>query len=510
MYNKRSFWKILALFFIPILLALLASQFAAIPWAQRLLNQKLDELQQDQIARQNELKLSLREQVSQFSFNCGETDMALLRNPRFYNDHVRIQGLWLSSGKGCSSLGPDVPAQDLGLSANFFSDLKEQQNGVSATLDKFNTEQELIAFYHLKGHTIYWVFNNSWAHRILATPCEGCFLFEFSARGDAPTSPIFSRGDRAIKLASDPLTSSTDDPTHMFSQMLWGGDKLIQYAKRQITLIGAGAGALIGLLLVIAYWLRHNHLGSLKNLLEIGLAQREFIPFYQPVVDSRSGQVIGFEALLRWQKGKELVSPHVFIDYAEECGLIMPMTEQLLEQVLEDLDKLGEKRWISINLVAAHIDQPVLRTWLEQQQWPNPERLAFELTERTPITDINHAAQEISELQKHGYHCKLDDFGTGYGGFAYLQQLGIHQIKIDKMFVDTIGTTDLKRSVLDAIIASGHGANMEMIAEGVESQEQADYLQARGVHLIQGYVYSKPLPLAQLLPWLTARRQHQL
>lgn len=111
---------------------------------------------------------------------------------------------------------------------------------------------------------------------------------------------------------------------------------------------------------------------------------------------------------------------------------------------------------------------------------------------------------EIAALQERGYHFKLDDFGTGYGGFAYLQRLGIRQIKIDKMFVDTIGTDDLKRSVLDATIAFGLKSGMEMIAEGVETQEQVDYLYRHGVHLIQGYVYAKPMPLSKLKIWLMA------
>jgi len=154
--------------------------------------------------------------------------------------------------------------------------------------------------------------------------------------------------------------------------------------------------------------------------------------------------------------------------------------------------------------VAGHIEQPRLRTQLQRHGWPSPARLTFELTERDPIKHIQGAMAEIAALQERGYHFKLDDFGTGYGGFAYLQRLGIRQIKIDKMFVDTIGTDDLKRSVLDATIAFGLKSGMEMIAEGVETQEQVDYLHRHGVHLIQGYVYAKPMPLSKLKIWLMA------
>ena len=183
------------------------------------------------------------------------------------------------------------------------------------------------------------------------------------------------------------------------------------------------------------------------------------------------------------------------------------MTEQLLEQVITDLPQLAPEQWVSVNLVAAHIEQPLLRTLLAHSQNPSPARLTFELTERKPILDIKAATEEITLLQQMGYHFKLDDFGTGYGGFAYLQSLGIRQIKIDKMFVDTIGTNDLKRSVLDAIIVFGRESGMEMIAEGVESQLQVDYLSQHGVYLIQGYFFGKPMPLKILTHW---QREWQL
>ncbi|WP_244248698.1 EAL domain-containing protein, partial [Vibrio fluvialis] len=103
---------------------------------------------------------------------------------------------------------------------------------------------------------------------------------------------------------------------------------------------------------------------------------------------------------------------------------------------------------------------------------------------------------------QHGYQFKIDDFGTGYGGFSYLQKLQIDSIKIDKMFIDTIETTDVKRNILDSIIASARETDIEVIAEGVETQKQVEYLTQRGVYLIQGFVYFKPMPLAQVLQHL--------
>ncbi|MGL4504723.1 MAG: EAL domain-containing protein, partial [Aeromonas sobria] len=294
---------------------------------------------------------------------------------------------------------------------------------------------------------------------------------------------------------------SFSDPDTRTQQTIWAGQALEQYAEGKIRLNSLLVGITLGLVLVAAYWLMRNYRRSLKALLQAGLVRREFVPFYQPVVDSRSKRVVGYEALLRWQRGNELIPPGSFIDYAEEQGLILPMTEQLLEQVISDLPLLAPEQWVSVNLVATHIEQPLLRQLLATHHNPSPDQLNFELTERKPIHDIKAATEEITLLQQMGYHFKLDDFGTGYGGFAYLQSLGIRQIKIDKMFVDTIGTNDLKRSVLDAIIAFGRESGMEMIAEGVETQQQVDYLSQHGVYLIQGYVFGKPMPLKMLPRW---------
>ena len=115
------------------------------------------------------------------------------------------------------------------------------------------------------------------------------------------------------------------------------------------------------------------------------MIRKEFIPLYQPIVDARTHQVVGFEALLRWQRGNELIPSGTFIEYAEEQGLILPMTEQLLEQVITDLPQLAPEQWVSVNLVAAHIEQPLLRSLLAHSQNPSPTRLTFELTERKPI-----------------------------------------------------------------------------------------------------------------------------
>ncbi|MDD9225822.1 EAL domain-containing protein [Aeromonas hydrophila] len=497
-------WLTLLLFCLPLLASLPISQLLGGPLAHQLLQDKKMEVETALAERHRLLDNNIRHQLTRFQFDCGRQDMALLRDPRYYNSHIRIQGILLAAGGGCSSLGLDLPftPAELPPYAN------QEQFGIAATQARFHTEQELVAYYRTGGNIVYWVLNNSWSHALLQTPCSNCFYLEFGQQQPGASSPIFPRGDSSIKQEEGSQSLSFFDPNQEIRQTLWAGRALEHYAQQQARHDGLWLGAAVGTLLVAAYWGLRNYRRSLKGLLQAGLARREFVPFYQPVIDSRSQQVVGFEALLRWQRGGGLIPPGAFIDYAEEQQLILPMTSQLLERVIADLPRLAPGQWVSVNIVAAHLEHPHLRNLLLQHGWHSPAQLTFELTERKPITDIKTAVIEITALQQQGYHFKLDDFGTGYGGFAYLQRLGIRQIKIDKMFVDTIGTDDLKRSVLDATIAFGRESGMEMIAEGVERQEQVDYLQKHGVHLIQGYVYAPPMALTKLKIWLLAWYQN--
>ncbi|MFB2865401.1 EAL domain-containing protein [Aeromonas sp. MdU4] len=493
----RPLWNSLLLFIVPIIIGQLLAPWQSTQMAYHLLQQKVTEIKMATEERNHELDIALSSQLAKFDFNCGANDMALLRDPRFYSTHIRLQGLELASGKSCSSLGLGIPL----IHELNHDELPASKYGLTATTARFNTEQEVVAYARVGDNLAYWVLDNSWSHQLIQHSCTNCFYLEFTQRHQGMAPTLFPRGDRSIKTENSNYSQSFLDQRQLIKQTVWAGKALKEYALQQVKRYGLWIGIAVGCLLNAIYWLLRSYRRSLKGLLQTGLEHREFIPFYQPVVDTRSHQVVGFEALLRWQRGSELIPPNTFIDYAEEQQLILPMTEQLLQQVINDLPLLAPEQWVSVNVVAAHIEQPLLRTLLSDCHHPAPTRLTFELTERKPILDIQAATREITLLQQLGYHFKLDDFGTGYGGFAYLQSLGIRQIKIDKMFVDTIGTHDLKRSVLDAIIAFGRKSGMEMIAEGVETQEQADYLHQQGVYLIQGYVFGKPMSLTELADW---------
>lgn len=234
--------------------------------------------------------------------------------------------------------------------------------------------------------------------------------------------------------------------------------------------------------------------------LERAIAAGQLKPRYQPVVNLQTGRIAGCEVLIRWEKPDgEIVSPGAFIEYAEMSGLAIPMTLSLMEQVREDLEKLCHEQpylKVSINLfeghfrdgtivedVAAIFDGSALRF----------DQLVFEITERQPLEDKNNANATIAALHRLGCRVALDDAGTGHSNLAFMQHLGIDIIKIDKVFIDLIKQRTDDVPVVDALISMGQQLKVDIIAEGVETEEQALYLRAKGVVFAQGYLFAKPL-----------------
>ncbi|NOI25981.1 EAL domain-containing protein [Vibrio mediterranei] len=245
-----------------------------------------------------------------------------------------------------------------------------------------------------------------------------------------------------------------------------------------------------------------------RNQLKLNLEHSKFIPYYQPIVDSRTNEVLGAEVLIRVrQPDGSLVHPHQFITEAEESGLIIPITYQLIEKVLIDLTKLdwdSSRKFVSINVVPELLvnDKLCNRIVALCSFYKVPTSLInLEITERLKIPDLDRVKGPLNNFRKQGINIKLDDVGTGYGGFRYIQELDIDSIKIDKMFVDSICDPRIKCNVLDAIIAFIKTSGLEAIAEGVENVEQLEYLSQNGIYNIQGYIYAKPMAFVDFKYW---------
>jgi sensor c-di-GMP phosphodiesterase-like protein len=342
--------------------------------------------------------------------------------------------------------------------------------------------------------------------------CKACVSFEFLVKAEPKV-------DMESPPASGPsVISYTVQKTRLNTQMKFTLHATQEYLDafsfpgRLLSLaIAAALGLAIGLALY-SYLKRHT---STAFLIERGLKRNEFLPYYQPIVDSRDGSVLGAEALVRWQtKGQKLVPPGQFIPFAEENHFIEPITDQLEKKVLDDIKRFGwqdSNRFVSINAVAEQItDSPFCEKLLRRLAEKNipPKNISVEITERHQFSDLDRGRAALQRLVDAGVEIKLDDAGTGFGGFSYVQELPITTLKIDKMFIDTLRQekqADPKRAVLQAIIDFAKAANLHIIAEGVETEEQVSHLSLAGVFAIQGFVYSQPMPAEEFIRWMNAR-----
>lgn len=267
---------------------------------------------------------------------------------------------------------------------------------------------------------------------------------------------------------------------------------------------------LLGLLGVLAgagsYWLQARSSSpsvELRRALQAG----EFVPYFQPLVRNGSQQWIGAEVLMRWQHPREgLVRPDLFIPLAESSGLIVPMTNDLMRRTAQLLapvaDRLGEGFHVGINISAAHCHSLDLldecRAFLDAFV-PGQVVLVLELTERELLEPDAVTDQLFAELHEMGVRIALDDFGTGHSSLSYLHKLKVDYLKIDQSFVAMIGKDALSPHILDSVIELCTKLHLEVVAEGVETEEQLRYLAGRQVDYLQGYLFAKPLPAEEFL-----------
>lgn len=251
--------------------------------------------------------------------------------------------------------------------------------------------------------------------------------------------------------------------------------------------------------------------------LERAIADGEIRPYYQPVIDLRSGTLAGCEVLCRWEKRSgEVVQPGLFIEYAETSGLAIPMTVSLMQQVARDLGELNRDvpgLKVSINLFEGHFRDNRIVEDVHTIFGASSlafRQLVFEITERSPLDKHPHTKSVIAGLHALGSKLAMDDAGTGHSNLAYMQTLGVDIIKIDRVFVDMIKSGVQQVPVLDGLINMSRELDTEVIAEGVETEEQAIYLRARGVVMAQGYLFAPPLKAKAYCNFARAVNAHLL
>ncbi|WP_460134471.1 putative bifunctional diguanylate cyclase/phosphodiesterase [Pseudomonas sp. S1_E04] len=249
---------------------------------------------------------------------------------------------------------------------------------------------------------------------------------------------------------------------------------------------------------------------ELEKDLRDALSREQFHLVYQPQISYRNHQVVGVEALIRWQHPEHgLVPPDLFIPLAEQNGTIIPIGEWVLDQACRQLREWHDQGFtdlrMAVNLSTVqlhHSELPRVVNNLMQIYRLPPRSLELEVTETGLMEDISTAAQHLLSLRRSGALIAIDDFGTGYSSLSYLKSLPLDKIKIDKSFVQDLLDDDDDATIVRAIIQLGKSLGMQVIAEGVETLEQEAYIIAEGCHEGQGYYYSKPLQARELAAFL--------
>jgi len=254
---------------------------------------------------------------------------------------------------------------------------------------------------------------------------------------------------------------------------------------------------------------------ALENMLRKALSQNEIVLYYQPQVDAQTGVIVGLEALIRWKHPEMgLIPPGQFIGVAELSGLIIPIGEWTLHTACKQLrqwqKKIDRELTMAVNLSARQFQQPDL---LEQVREAvedagiTPASLELEITESNAMQNAENTIYTLRELKAFGVRISMDDFGTGYSSLNYLKQFPIDTLKLDQTFVRDVTTDPIDAAIVSAVIQMAHSLQLTVVAEGVETQGQLDFLRKQRCDTIQGYYFSRPLAADDIEEFLIERRK---
>ncbi len=254
--------------------------------------------------------------------------------------------------------------------------------------------------------------------------------------------------------------------------------------------------------------LLHQHYSLYQAMLN-SVRHNEFYPVYQPIMDRRTNAPCGAEVLLRWQStDEEVIMPDSFVGYAEQTGLIVPITLGLVKKVFADSASFLHANpafHLAINLSSAHfIDQSFCRIFLNlcEKHAISPKQIILEVTERALLQHDISIIAKMTELREMGFSIAIDDFGTGNSNISYLQRFPFNYLKIDRLFVSVIGSGAVTETLCLSIIEMANRLGVEVIAEGVETYEQVETLENHGAMLMQGWYFSKALSFAALIQFM--------
>ena len=277
---------------------------------------------------------------------------------------------------------------------------------------------------------------------------------------------------------------------------------------RRIGMVVTGLLALVILCaaLIMPWKERNNPLYDIERAIGAG----EFVPFYQPIVDIKTGGLLGAEVLVRWRRRDgTLVPPGKFIPFLESTDMILDLTRSLMRQVCEEAGPvIGLRRnmYLAFNIAPRHLTDDLINdvAAIFAGTQMGMSQLVLELTERYEIENLTAKRRLIAALQGIGCRVAIDDVGTGHNGLSYILELGVDIIKIDKMFVDALGPESHSQAIVETLVDLARNLRMQIVAEGVENFEQVVYLRDLGITSAQGFVFAPPLPAEAFLQLVEA------
>jgi sensor c-di-GMP phosphodiesterase-like protein len=276
--------------------------------------------------------------------------------------------------------------------------------------------------------------------------------------------------------------------------------------------VASGCGGMIGGALGLVVTLLYRRTRGMEQQLRRSIRRDKLVVLYQPIVEMASGRIVGAEALSRWTDEDGLsVSPEFFVKLAEQRGFVSEITKLVVRRSLNELGpiltRVKDFR-LSLNVTATDLSDPVLLPMLEDERartGVDARSLAIEVTESSTARH-RLAAQTIRELRRLGYSIHIDDFGTGYSSLAYLQDLAVDAVKIDRAFTHAIGTGSVTELILRPMLEMVEALNLQVIVEGVEKHEQADYFVSKGKDVLaQGWYFGRPCSADELLRLLAGQ-----
>jgi sensor c-di-GMP phosphodiesterase-like protein len=444
---------------------------------------------------------------------CSGDEIGLMRNLAISASYLQSVGRVENGRMICSSLGKHAPSLDLG-PPDYTTD-KGHAIRVAVRLpiapqSSFTViesagyaavvHQELVFDVADYSPEISLAVVASSTRRIIASRGRFDATWLQSLRGgetvtyDGSSHLVATR--RSQKYDFITVAAVPPESVHMLSR------KLMSFVVPICLLLGFGVA------LAIVFLVRWQV--SVPALLRAALRRNEFFLEYQPIVRLDTRQCVGAEALLRWRRGDgKLIRPDLFIPIAEEAGLIASITRRVLSLVERDVPVMVNAfphLHVSVNLSPCDLTSDAIVKQLSDligRSGIKPGNLHVEATERSLI-DVDLVTTVIQEIRAAGIGVAIDDFGTGYSCLSYLTTLNVDFLKIDKSFVDTIGTLAPTNSVVPHIIEMAKSLNLQIIAEGVETEAQAEFLRERGVEFAQGWLFAKPMAPKDFMRYMQA------